>query len=421
MIPVRPLAEYRIDHSAVVDPETISSAKSLIEAVRSGGDAALRKMTLEFDGVALDSLEVPRDVIESSQSRVPSGVQKAIRSAYENILTYHRKGVLEAFEFESQSGVTVGRKVVPFSRAGLYAPGGLAVYPSMVLMGAGPARIAGVEEIVLCSPPTKEGILPDPVLYAALIAGIDRVFLLGGAHAIAAMAYGTQSIPSCDIIAGPGNRFVTAAKKIVSEDVAIDFLAGPSEVLVLSDGSTSSRLIAAEMIAQAEHAPDACSILVTSSSKQAEEVGQELSEQIENRERRELIGTALEDHGALLVAESLPDAIDFSNRYAPEHLVLSVGDPEGVLTQIQNAGSVFLGEYSPVAIGDYCSGPNSILPTLGLSRRLGGLTANSFLKTVSWQKVTPQGLTSLAKVALPIARVENLEGHAASIEMRDEP
>jgi len=180
-------------------------------------------------------------------------------------------------------------------------------------------------------------------------------------------------------------------------------------------------LIAAEMIAQAEHAPDACSILVTSSSKQAEEVGQELSEQIENRERMEVIGTALEDHGALLVAESLPDAIDFSNRYAPEHLVLSVGDPEGVLTQIQNAGSVFLGEYSPVAIGDYCSGPNSILPTLGLSRRLGGLTTNSFLKTVSWQKVTPQGLTSLAKVALPIARVENLEGHAASIEMRDEP
>jgi histidinol dehydrogenase len=421
MIPVRPLAEYRIDHSVVVDPETISSAKTLIEAVRSGGDAALRKMTLEFDGVGLDSLEVPREVIESSQTRVPSGVQKAIRSAYENILTYHRKGVLAAFEFESQSGVTVGRMVVPFSRAGLYAPGGLAVYPSMVLMSAGPARVAGVEELILCSPPTKGGVLPDPVLYAALIAGIDRVFLLGGAHAIAAMTYGTESVPACDMIAGPGNRFVTAAKKIVSEHVAIDFLAGPSEVLVLSDGTTSPRLIAAEMIAQAEHAPDACSILVTSSSKQAEEVGQELSEQIENRERREVIGAALEEYGALLVAESLPEAIDFSNRYAPEHLVLSVGDPEGVLKQIQNAGSVFLGEYSPVAIGDYCSGPNSILPTLGLSRRLGGLTANSFLKTISWQKLTPQGLTSLAKVALPIARVEKLEGHAASIEMRDEP
>ncbi|MDP6959449.1 MAG: histidinol dehydrogenase [Planctomycetota bacterium] len=420
MIPVRPLAEYQIDHSVVVDPDTISSARSLVEAVRSGGDSALRKMTLEFDGVDLDSLEVPREVIESSQKRVPSEVKTAIRSAYENILSYHSKGVLEAFEFESQSGVTVGRKVVPFRRAGLYAPGGLAVYPSMVLMAAGPAQVAGVEERVLCSPPTKEGVLPDSVLYAALIAGIDRVFLLGGAHAIAAMAYGTESVPPCEILAGPGNRFVTAAKKIVSEDVAIDFLAGPSEVLVLADGTTSSRLIAAEMIAQAEHAPDACSLLVTSSSKQAEEVGQELSEQIESRERMEVIGAALEEHGALLVADSLQDSIDFSNRYAPEHLVLSVRDPESVLTQIQNAGSVFLGEYSPVAIGDYCYGPNSILPTLGLSRRLGGLTANSFLKTVSWQKLSPQGLASLAEVALPIARVENLEGHAASIEMRDE-
>ena len=420
MIPVRPLTEYQIDHSVVVDPETISSARSLIEEVRSGGDSALRKMTLEFDGVDLDSLEVPQEMIESSQDRVSSEVKTAIQSAYENILSYHSKGVLEAFEFESQSGVTVGRKVVPFRRAGLYAPGGLAVYPSMVLMAAGPAQVAGVEELVLCSPPTKEGVLPDPVLYAALIAGIDRVFLLGGAHAIAAMAYGTESVPPCEIIAGPGNRFVTAAKKIVSEDVAIDFLAGPSEVLVLADGTTSSRLIAAEMIAQAEHAPDACSLLVTSSSKQAEEVGHELSEQIENRDRMEVIGAALEEHGALLVADSLQDSIDFSNRYAPEHLVLSVRDPESVLTQIRNAGSVFLGEYSPVAIGDYCSGPNSILPTLGLSRRLGGLTANSFLKTVSWQKLSPRGLTSLAEVALPIARVENLEGHAASIEMRDE-
>jgi histidinol dehydrogenase len=321
---------------------------------------------------------------------------------------------------ESRPGITLGRKVVPFSRAGLYAPGGLAVYPSMVLMAAAPANIAGVGELVLCSPPTRKGTLPDAVLYAALLSGVRRVFMLGGAQAIAAMAYGTQSVPPCDMIAGPGNRFVTAAKKIVANDVAIDFLAGPSEVLVLSDGTTNPSWIAAEMIAQAEHAPDACSLLVTTSSEQAEAVGNELAEQVEKRERTEVIGASLEDHGELLVASSLEEAVDFSNRYAPEHLVLSCENPERVLDSILNAGSVFLGEHSPVAIGDYCAGPNSILPTLGGALRVGGLTANSFVKTVSWQKLSSEGLASIRDIGMTLAKVEKLEGHGASIEIRDE-
>ncbi len=420
MIPVRPVAGYRIDRSSVMDGKTVASSRAIVEEVRKEGDSALRKFTREFDGVELSSFEVPRWKIDASADRLSEEVREAIRTAYDNILAYHREGVLHDFEMEPRPGVSLGRKVVPFRRAGLYAPGGLAVYPSMVLMASAPANVAGVGELVLCSPPTREGTLPDAVLFAAGVAGIGRVFLLGGAHAVAAMAYGTESVPRCDVIAGPGNRFVTAAKKIVSDDVAIDFIAGPSEILVLSDGTTSARWIAAELIAQAEHAPDACSILVTTSPEQAEAVGKELAEQVEGRERTEVIGAALEEHGALLVAPTLEEAVSFSNLYAPEHLVLSCRNPERVLDSIVNAGSVFLGEHSPVAIGDYCAGPNSILPTLGNSRRVGGLTANTFVKTISWQNLSPAGLSSLRKTAMTMAGVEKLEGHAASIGIRDD-
>jgi histidinol dehydrogenase len=306
--------------------------------------------------------------------------------------------------------------VVPYERAGLYIPGGLAVYPSSLIMAAAPASVAGVRELVLCSPPP----IPDVVLWTAKLCGVARVFRIGGAHAIAAMAYGTESVPRCEILAGPGNKFVTAAKKLVADEVAIDFLAGPTEILVLSDGETSAKFIAADLIAQSEHDPAACSILVTTSEKQAREVDAELDRQAPKHERREIIEKSLKERGALLVAENLDEAVGFSNRYAPEHLVLSCRQPHPILKQIRHAGSIFLGEYSPVAIGDYCAGPNAILPTLGDARRRSGLTANTFVKTLAYQNLSPEGLALMAPTAVALAKVENLGAHRRSIEIRHE-
>jgi histidinol dehydrogenase len=285
-------------------------------------------------------------------------------------------------------------------------------------MAAVPARVAGVRERILCTPPTEKGTVPDAILFAARVCGVSRVFMAGGAQAVFAMAYGTPTIPRCEVVVGPGNAYVTAAKKLVRDDVAIDFLAGPSEILVISDGETSPRFIAADLIGQAEHAPDACCVLVTVSEKQAAEVDREIEAQVASCGRPDIVKKALSGNGAILVAETLDEAVAFANEFAAEHLTISTRRAVEILKKIRNAGSIFVGEYSPVAIGDYGVGPNHILPTMGEARRQGGVTASTFIKTVSYQSLSRDGLEKVAPTATTLARLEGLDGHLKSIEAR---
>lgn len=422
MIPVGPLTpEARarlLGRRAAIEGAVRRTVEAILDQVRREGDAALRALTRKFDGPDLERLEVTPEEWARAERSVPQNVQAAVRSMYDSVVRYHKQDLARPFEFQPLKGITLGKLVVPFERAGLYVPGGLAVYPSSVIMAAAPAQVAGVRQIVLCTPPTREGAVPDAVLFAARVSGVSRVFKVGGAQAIFAMAYGTQTVPRCEVLAGPGNAYVTAAKMLVREDVAIDFLAGPTELLVLSDGTTSPRFIAAELAGQAEHSPDACCVLVTTSRPQAEAVARELDEQVRSLERGEIVRKALAGHGALLVAESLDEAVAFANAFGAEHLTISTRHPVEVLKKIRSAGSVFLGEYSPVAVGDYGVGPNAILPTYGEACRRGGLSANNFLKTVSYQMLSREGLGQVAPTAMTLARVEGLTAHLRSIEVR---
>jgi histidinol dehydrogenase len=422
VIPVAPLTpevrERYLSRRGAIEGAVRQSVEAIRERVRREGDAALRALTREFDGPDLERLEVGPDEWTRAERALPQNVQAAVRSMYDSVVRYHKQDLARSFEFQPLKGITLGKLVVPFERAGLYVPGGLAVYPSSVVMAAAPAQVAGVREIVLCTPPTREGTVPDAVLFAARVSGVSRVFKVGGAQAIFALAYGTTTVPRCEVLAGPGNAYVTAAKKLVQEETAIDFLAGPTELLVLSDGTTSPRFIAAELAGQAEHSPDACCVLVTTSREQAEAVARELEEQVRVLERAEIIRRAMTSQGALLVAASFDDAVAFANAFGAEHLTISTRRPVEVLKRIRSAGSVFLGEYSPVAIGDYGVGPNAILPTYGEACRRGGLSANSFLKTISYQMLSREGLEQVAPTATTLARVEGLTAHLRSIEVR---
>ncbi len=385
---------------------------------RKDPDGAIRALAKRFDRCDLKDIEVGPEELAAAEAKCPQTVQNAIRSMYDSVVRYHRQDPAKGFEIEPVKGVRLGKLVVPFDRAGLYVPGGLAVYPSCVVMAAAPARVAGVKELVLCTPPREDGGVPEAVLVAALVCGVARVFKVGGAQAVFAMASGTPSVPKCDVIAGPGNAYVTEAKRRVQESTAIDFLAGPTELLVVSDGSTSARYIAAELIGQAEHSPDTCVVLVTTSEAQAKEVAKELEAQTSGAPRAEIIRKAITTSGALLTAESLDEAMAFANEFAAEHLTLSTRHPSETLKKVKSAGSVFLGEWSPVALGDYGAGPNAILPTYGEAARRGGLSAASFQRTVSYQLLSKEGLEALAPTAMTLARVENLEAHRRSIEVR---
>jgi histidinol dehydrogenase len=394
------------------------TVEKILGDFRKDGDGTIRKLTRKFDKADLARFEVTGEEIAQAEKNTPQTVQAAIRSMYDSVVRYHKQDVLKSFEFSPLKGVSLGKLVLPFERAGLYVPGGLAVYPSSVVMAAAPAAVAGVKQTILCTPPTEHGTVPDAVLFAALVCGVARVFKVGGAQAVFAMAYGTKTVPRCEIIAGPGNAYVTAAKKRVQDEVAIDFLAGPTELLVISDGTTSARFIAAELVAQAEHSPDTCCVLVTTAEAQAREVAAELDAQTKGAERADIVRKSMTSTGALLVADTFDDAVAFANEFGAEHLTVSTRLPVEVLKKIRNAGSVFLGEYSPVAIGDYGVGPNAILPTYGEACRRGGLTANTFLRQVFYQNLSKEGLQRIAPTAMTLAKVENLPGHFRSIEIR---
>lgn len=394
------------------------TVSAVLSNVRMKGDAALREYTKKFDKVELANFEVSEEEFEKALSEIGSELLGHLRIAAENIRAFHRAQMPETTWFmELQPGVVLGQKATPLESVGAYAPGGRASYPSTVLMTVIPARVAGVEQVIVCTPPRADGSVHPLTLAAAKVAGADKVFKLGGVQAIGAMAYGTETVPRVDKIVGPGNVFVTSAKMQVRDIAEIDFPAGPSEVLIIADESADAAMAASDIIAQAEHDPNAVSVLVTTSETLAEEVEQEVLAQAESTARSEIVKISLEN-AAVLIADSLDQCIDFSNKFAPEHLEIMVEDSDFVLDRIKNAGSIFIGNYAPVPVGDYASGTNHVLPTAGYAKIYSGLNINHFLKYSSIQKISKSGLESLKETVIALAEEEGLKAHADSIRAR---
>ncbi|AGF95873.1 Histidinol dehydrogenase [Methanosarcina mazei WWM610] len=394
------------------------TVSAVLSDVRMKGDAALREYTKKFDKVELANFEVSEEEFEKALSEIGSELLGHLRIAAENIRAFHRAQMPETTWFmELQPGVVLGQKATPLESVGAYAPGGRASYPSTVLMTVIPARVAGVEQVIVCTPPRADGSVHPLTLAAAKVAGADKVFKLGGVQAIGAMAYGTETVPRVDKIVGPGNVFVTSAKMQVRDIAEIDFPAGPSEVLIIADESADAAMAASDIIAQAEHDPNAVSMLVTTSETLAEEVEQEVLAQAESTARSEIVKISLEN-AAVLIADSLDQCIDFSNKFAPEHLEIMVEDSDFVLGRIKNAGSIFIGNYAPVPVGDYASGTNHVLPTAGYAKIYSGLNINHFLKYSSIQKISKSGLESLKETVIALAEEEGLKAHADSIRAR---
>lgn len=390
----------------------------IINQVKKENDAALKKFTKEFDGVVLRDIEVEDIEIEDAYEVVKPELIEALENAGANIAAYHGSQVEAGLTLtEVEPGLILGYKVSPIASVGVYVPGGTAAYPSTALMTVIPAKVAGVMEVIVCTPPDKEGKINPLTLVAADMAGADRIFKVGGAQAIAAMAFGTETIPSVDKIVGPGSVYVTAAKMLVRNTVEIDFPAGPSEVVILADETGEPGWIAADMIAQVEHDPKATAILITTSAGVAEKVMEELETQSKTLPRKDIIEKSLE-HAAILVANHLDEGVVISDRLAPEHLEIMVADPLGVLEKIQHAGSISVGKYSPAAAGDYASGTNHVLPTGGYARMVSGLNVGHFVKKSCVQIINEFGLKNLKDTIIKLANAEGLQGHVVSIEKR---
>lgn len=390
----------------------MASALEIIQNVRAGGDAALTSYAKEYDSFDGDALRVGRDEIEAALARLPEDIRLALTKCKRRIERFHARQSVRQFEFRDRSGV-FGQRVVPLERVGVYVPGGTASYASSVLMACVPARVAGVGEIAMFSPAPG-----DMVLAAAAMCGVDEVYSVGGAQSIAAMAYGTETIRKVQKIVGPGGAFVSAAKLLVRNDCEIDFLAGPSEVLIIADAKADPELLAAEMLAQLEHDPLARAVLVSTSRRVIDMTKDRLAEQTESAQRREVIERSSETGAAFVVAKSLVQAIEFSNEYAPEHLVLDVSDPASLLGEVTSAGSVFMGKLSSVAFGDYCAGPNHILPTKGAASVRSSLSTSDFVKAIPYQSISVRGAEELSGIVEALASAEGLPGHARAAAMR---
>ena len=394
------------------DRDVRERTANILRRVRLAGDRALFEMAREYDGVALESLEVPSDVRRRALASLDRGVRSALERAARNIAAVHSASPPRSVEVQTEPGVVVGRRPDPLQRVGIYAPGGRAAYASSVLMAAVPARVAGVSEIVLCSPPSGDGYPAQVVLAACEIANVDRVFALGGAGAIAAMAYGTETVPRVDKVVGPGNAYVAEAKRLVSRDVGIDSPAGPSELMIICDESSDSDMIAREVVAQAEHDVDACIVVISIGREALVEIIDSIAAETAGSPRSEVVRAALEQNGAILSADSPAEAIAFATQFAPEHLLLAVRNAEDLLPQIRNAGCVFVGEQSSVVFGDYITGGNHVLPTGGLARSYSGLGPLDFVRWTSYQKVSRDAARRLSTDAAILAAAEGLPGHA---------
>jgi len=402
-----------------LDAESVmGTVENILTAVKENGDIAIRQYTEKFDKVNLKVLRVDDEVINNSLLNLDDKLIKALKKAADNIAKFHKAQIPDEWMIEVDDGVMAGQVIRPMDSVGCYIPGGRAVYPSTILMTVIPAKIAGVSRIICCTPPQPDGSIKDVVLAAAKVAGATEIYKVGGAQAVAAMAYGTESIPPVDKIVGPGNIFVTAAKKMVYGYVDIDFPAGPSEVLIITDETGNPDYIAMDIMAQAEHDPNAACVLVTTSETIAMQVDQRINEQLNDMERVEIISESLEKYGLIAIAGSIESAIDFSNKYAPEHLIIMTQKPEEVLKNINNAGSIFLGKLTPVSAGDYGSGTNHVLPTSGCAKMYSGLSAESFLKKPTVQKLSDKGVINLNEMVITLAEYEGLYAHAESFKKR---
>ena len=392
----------------------------IIANVRKNGDAALYEYCEKFDKAKLSSLLVSKAEIDEAVALVEPRFLEILRKAAENIRSFHSRQVRNSFVISEESGVVVGQKIIPVDRAGLYVPGGTAAYPSTVLMDSIPAKIAGVREVVMVTPPNAEGKVNPVILAAASIAGVDKIFKVGGAQAVAALAYGTQSVPKVDKIVGPGNAFVAEAKKQVFGQVSIDMIAGPSEILIVADGASNPRHLAADLLSQAEHDKLASSVLVTDSADLALAVQAELEIQIPLLERAEIARASIDSNGKIIVADDLIQAIHIANEIAPEHLELCVDNPFDYLDAIRHAGSIFMGRNCPEALGDYFAGPNHTLPTSGTAKFSSPLGVDDFIKKTQFTYYTRDALSRVAEDVAYFARQEGLTAHARSAVIRTE-
>ncbi|WP_425263902.1 histidinol dehydrogenase [Thermoflavimicrobium dichotomicum] len=399
-------------------PKEEQVVREIIQSVREQGDSALYRLTEQFDGVRLSALQVTPEEIDDAWSQVEEDFVQALKEAAERIRSYHEKQKRNSWFEPAEDGTILGQLVRPLTRVGVYVPGGKAAYPSTVLMNVIPAFVAGVPEIVMVTPPLPDGTVYAPTLVAAYIAGVHTVYKVGGAQAIAALAYGTETIKQVDKIVGPGNIYVALAKQAVYGQVDIDSIAGPSDVTVIADEKANPAYVAADLLAQAEHDPLASAILLTPSSRLAEQVVVELKRQLDSLERKEIAARSLRDRGAICITQDLNEAFAIANQIAPEHLELLIESPWDWIHQVKNAGAVFLGQYSPEAVGDYFAGPNHVLPTEGTARFFSGLGVDSFVKRVSVVAYSREALFRDGPKVMTLAHAEGLGAHAASISIR---
>ncbi|KAF1727881.1 MAG: histidinol dehydrogenase [Pseudoxanthomonas sp.] len=402
-----------------VAQRTRDAVAGLLADVQARGDVALREVTARFDGVELAAFEVGEEEFAAAHTAVPAALRQAMQEAAERIEAFHRAGMAQPYAVETAPGVVCERMIRPIPRVGLYVPAGSAPLPSTALMLGVPARLAGCREVVLCTPPRRDGSADPAVLVAAQLTGVRRVFKLGGAQAIAAMAFGTDSVPKCDKLFGPGNSYVTEAKQQVAQAgaAAIDMPAGPSEVLVIADAGADAAFVAADLLSQAEHGPDSQVLLLSDDDALIARVQDELATQLARLDRADIAQQALSASRLVKVA-TLDDAFAISNRYAPEHLILALREPRARLDKVEAAGSVFLGDFTPEALGDYCSGTNHVLPTGGAARAYSGVSVASFQNFVSVQSASRTGIAAIGGCALTLARAEGLDAHANAVALR---
>lgn len=408
------LTERVTSDDAVIE----ARVQAILERVRKDGDKALTEIASEIDKVDLsEGIEVTADEMLQAAAEVPHELKSSIAKAYGNIYAFHKAQTFSPIEVQTAPGVKCIQKAMPIQKVGLYIPGGSAPLFSTVLMLAIPAKVAGCREVVLCTPCSKDGKVAAAVLYAAMVCRVDRVFKIGGAQAVAAMAYGTQTVPAVDKIFGPGNRYVTKAKEIISRKVAIDMPAGPSEVLVMADESAVPAFVASDLLSQAEHGPDSQVILVCPSEEIAAAVQAEVAVQLEKLPRKEVAVKALEN-SRVIILPSLESQIEFVNMYAAEHLIISMKEPWSVAERITAAGSVFIGNYTPESAGDYASGTNHTLPTSGWARSMSGVNLDSFVRKITYQEITREGIAALGDTIVTMAQVEGLDAHANAALVR---
>jgi histidinol dehydrogenase len=402
------------------DARVTDAVAAILADVRQNGDEALFRLSEKFDGARPATIEVPQAEIDAAAESVGPEFLETLQAAAENIRAFHKRQIREGYVVTDNPGVILGQRVIPLSRAGIYIPGGTAAYPSTVLMDVIPAVLAGVNEVVMATPPSRGGTVAPEILAAAKVAGVSRVFRVGGAQAVAAMAYGTQSVPRADKIVGPGNVYVAEAKRQVFGQVGIDIIAGPSEILIIADGASNPAYVAADMLSQAEHDKNAAAVLVTDSRALADAVSSEIERQLALLSRREIARASIEQNGRVFVVKDLAEAAETSNEIAPEHLELCVEDPFALLPRIRNAASVFLGRYCPEALGDYFAGPNHTLPTVSTARFASPLGVEDFVKRAQFTYYTKDALAQVADKVARFASREGLDAHARSVLIRTE-